>query len=114
MTRRWTLLLALLVLAISACANDGGGTKAVPGRTTAGPTDLTTALLAIEQGPRYEQSDWGYIAIDQETGEVLASQSPDKMFDSGLDDEELRRLRRARALRGRLQVPHARLPGGHA
>jgi hypothetical protein len=50
MTRRWTLLLALLVLAISACANDGGGTKAAPGRTTAGPTDLTTALLAIEQG----------------------------------------------------------------
>jgi serine-type D-Ala-D-Ala carboxypeptidase/endopeptidase (penicillin-binding protein 4) len=83
MTRRWTLLLALLVLAISACANDGGGTKAAPGRTTAGPTDLTTALLAIEQGPRYEQSDWGYLVLDQKTGEVLASQSPLRMFDAG-------------------------------
>jgi D-alanyl-D-alanine carboxypeptidase/D-alanyl-D-alanine-endopeptidase (penicillin-binding protein 4) len=83
MTRRWTLLLALLVLAISACANDGGGTKAAPGRTTAGPTDLTTALLAIEQGPRYEQSDWGYLVLDQKTGEVLASQSPVRMFDAG-------------------------------
>ena len=83
MTRHWTLLLALLVLAISACTNDGGGTKAAPGGTTTGPTDLTTALLAIEQGPRYQQSDWGYLVLDQKTGEVLASQSPVRMFDAG-------------------------------
>ena len=48
-----------------------------------GPSDLTTALLAIEQGPRYPQSDWGYLALDQKTGEVLASQSPERMFDAG-------------------------------
>lgn len=91
-TRRWILLLALLVLAISACTNEGGGTKAAPGGTTAGttasgattgPTDLTTALLAVEQGPRYRQSDWGYLVLDQKTGEVLASQSPMRMFDAG-------------------------------
>ncbi len=92
MTRRWTLLLALLVLAISACTNTGGGGKAGPGETPAGappggaaigPPDLTTALLAIEQGPRYPQSDWGYLVLDQKTGEVLASQSPVRMFDAG-------------------------------
>ncbi len=97
MTRRWTLLLALLVLAISACTNGGGGGKAGPGETPAGappssaavgPADLTTALLAIEQGPRYPQSDWGYLVLDQKTGEVLASQSPVRMFDAGLDDED--------------------------
>ena len=110
-TRRWTLLLALLVLAISACTNDGGGTKAAPGGTTTGPTDLTTALLAIEQGPRYEQSDWGYVVLDQKTGEVLASQSPVRDVRPRLDDEDVRRLRRARALRQRLHVPHAGVPG---
>ena len=91
-TRPWTLLLGLLVLAISACTNGGGGGKAGPGETPAGappggaaigPPDLTTALLAIEQGPRYPQSDWGYLVLDQKTGEVLASQSPVRMFDAG-------------------------------
>ena len=85
MTKGWTLLLALLVLGVSACTNDGGGTTAAPGGSTAGtaasgaatgPTDLTTALLAIEQGPRYQQSDWGYLVLDQKTGEVLAPQAP--------------------------------------
>jgi D-alanyl-D-alanine carboxypeptidase/D-alanyl-D-alanine-endopeptidase (penicillin-binding protein 4) len=86
------LLLALLVLAVSACTNDGGGTMPAPGSTAGsaasgaatGPTDLTTALLAIEQGPRYQQSaDWAYLVLDQTTGEVLASQSPLRMFDAG-------------------------------
>jgi PBP4 family serine-type D-alanyl-D-alanine carboxypeptidase len=48
-----------------------------------GPAALTAALLAIEHGTRYEQSDWGYLVLDQETGEVLASQSPNRMFDAG-------------------------------
>jgi len=39
--------------------------------------------MAIEGQAKYESSDWGYIAIDQESGEVLASQNPDKMFDPG-------------------------------
>jgi D-alanyl-D-alanine carboxypeptidase/D-alanyl-D-alanine-endopeptidase (penicillin-binding protein 4) len=91
-SKRWTLLLALLVLGVSACTNGGGGTTAAPGGSTAGtaasgaatgPTDLTTALLAIEQGPRYQQSDWGYLVLDQKTGEVLASQAPVRMFDAG-------------------------------
>lgn len=48
-----------------------------------GPADLTAAIAAIEGKSKYESSDWGYIAIDQESGEVLASQNPDKMFDPG-------------------------------
>ena len=83
MTRRCTFLLAVLVLTISACANAGGGTRTAPGATTTGPADLTTALLAIEQGPRYQHSDWGYLVLDQETGDVLASQDPARMFDAG-------------------------------
>lgn len=82
---RWTVLLALLVLGISACTNGGGGSTAgtaASGATT-GPADLTRALLAIEQGPRYQQSDWGYVVLDQKTGEVLASQDPVRMFDPG-------------------------------
>jgi D-alanyl-D-alanine carboxypeptidase/D-alanyl-D-alanine-endopeptidase (penicillin-binding protein 4) len=82
-TRRWISLLALLLLAISACANGGDGTKAAPDGTTTGPTDLTTALLAIERGPRYKQSDWAYLVLDQKTGEVLTSQDPVRMFDPG-------------------------------
>jgi D-alanyl-D-alanine carboxypeptidase/D-alanyl-D-alanine-endopeptidase (penicillin-binding protein 4) len=87
-TSRWTLLLGLGVLAISACTSGGGGTPGTPGGATAspaatGPTDLTTALVAIEQGPRYQQSDWGYLVLDQNSGEVLASQSPVRMFDAG-------------------------------
>jgi D-alanyl-D-alanine carboxypeptidase/D-alanyl-D-alanine-endopeptidase (penicillin-binding protein 4) len=91
-TRRGPLLLALLALAASGCTNGGGGTTAAPGTPTGGatasaaatgPAGLTTTLLGIEQGPRYGQSDWGYLVLDQNTGEVLASQSPVRMFDAG-------------------------------
>src|SRR5881398_2041996 len=89
--RRWTALLALLVLAVSACGSEnttaasGSSTpsSSTPGTSPTGPTDLTKALLAIENQPKYKPSDWGYIAIDQKTGEVLAAQNPDKMFDPG-------------------------------
>jgi D-alanyl-D-alanine carboxypeptidase/D-alanyl-D-alanine-endopeptidase (penicillin-binding protein 4) len=77
------LLGGLLALAISACANGVGDTRAAPRGTTTGPADLTAALLAIEQGPRYQQSDWGYLVLDRNTGEILASQSPERMFDAG-------------------------------
>ena len=82
--------IALTVLAAGACTSDSGGGKAAPGTTTGtaggattGPGDLTKALIAIEQGPKYGQSDWGYIVLDKATGEVLASQNPTKMFDPG-------------------------------
>ena len=55
----------------------------VPDESSTGPAELTAAIEKIEDKPKYESSDWGYIAIDQETGEVLASQNPDKMFDPG-------------------------------
>src|SRR5437868_5769535 len=99
--RRWTALFALLVLAVSACGSENinaASSSSTPsssppsssppssspqGTTPTGPKKLTKALLAIENQPKYEPSDWGYIAIDQETGEVLAAQNPDKMFDPG-------------------------------
>ena len=81
-----TVLLAVGLLAVSACTSES--TKSAPtgsttGTTPAGPADLTAALVAIENQPKYNSSDWGYIAIDQKTGEVLAAQNPDKMFDPG-------------------------------
>jgi PBP4 family serine-type D-alanyl-D-alanine carboxypeptidase len=91
-TRLRAALPAVLVLAMSACTTSGGGAAATSdgpstGATAGGadtrPSDLTKALLAIEQGPRYRQSDWGYLVLDQKTGEVLVSQSPVRMFDAG-------------------------------
>lgn len=92
MTRRRTPLLALLVLLLSACTacTAGGQAAAPPADTTApapsadgpGPA-LMTALLAIEQAPRYRGADWGYLVLDQQTGEVLVNQNPLSMFDAG-------------------------------
>ncbi|MGD9529233.1 D-alanyl-D-alanine carboxypeptidase/D-alanyl-D-alanine endopeptidase [Pseudonocardia sp.] len=87
MTRRWTPMLALVVLLLSACTSGGeppaagaGGEAPPPGNGTAA---LTAALLAIEQTPRYQQADWGYLVLDQQSGEVLVSQNPVSMFDAG-------------------------------
>lgn len=97
-SRTSAVVLAAGLLAVSACGARGGtistaGSTGTTGSTTTGsttsgtaptgPADLTAALAAIEDLPKYAASDWGYIAIDQETGEVLASQNPDKMFDPG-------------------------------
>ena len=123
MTRRWTLLLALLRAGDQRLHEQRGWrqgrTRRDPGRGSTRrrghrSTDLTTSLLAIEQGPRYPQSDWGYVVLDQETGEVLASQSPVRMFDAGSTMKTFAGLRRARALRQRLRVPHPGVPGRHA
>src|SRR4051812_40164563 len=90
--RRWTALLALLVLAVSACGSASTNaapssrttpSSSAPGTSPTGPAALTKALLAIENQPKYKPSDWGYIAIDQKSGEVLAAQNADKMFDPG-------------------------------
>lgn len=79
------VLMAAIVVAGAACSS-GGDTGSATGTTvdaTTGPSDLTASLLAIEANERYAQSDWGYVVLDQETGEVLASQAPDRMFDAG-------------------------------
>jgi D-alanyl-D-alanine carboxypeptidase/D-alanyl-D-alanine-endopeptidase (penicillin-binding protein 4) len=84
--RRCMALLALLVLAVSACGTEI--TEAVPGGSTddtepSSSSELKEALLAIENQAKYKASDWGYIAIDQKTRDVLVAQNPDKMFDPG-------------------------------
>jgi D-alanyl-D-alanine carboxypeptidase/D-alanyl-D-alanine-endopeptidase (penicillin-binding protein 4) len=48
-----------------------------------GPQSLTAALAAIENLPRYDQATWGYQVQDQKSGEVLASQNAQSMFDPG-------------------------------
>ena len=100
--KRWSaLVLAGLVVAAAACTSSGASSapsssapsssaSSAPGTTTAtaaggatGPADLVAALAAVEQGARYAQSDWGYLVLDRDTGEVLASQNPVAMFDPG-------------------------------
>jgi serine-type D-Ala-D-Ala carboxypeptidase/endopeptidase (penicillin-binding protein 4) len=44
---------------------------------------LTAALAEIENQPKYQASDWGYSVLDQKTGEVLAAQNADHLFDPG-------------------------------
>lgn len=45
--------------------------------------ELTAALAEIENQPKYQASDWGYSVLDQKTGEVLAAQNADHLFDPG-------------------------------
>lgn len=68
--KRWKLLTAMLV----ASSAQGSATE---------PAGLTAVLAAIQNQPRYQPSDWGYSVLDQETGEVLAAQNPDHLFDPG-------------------------------
>jgi D-alanyl-D-alanine carboxypeptidase/D-alanyl-D-alanine-endopeptidase (penicillin-binding protein 4) len=88
--RRRALLVGALALTVGAAAcssSSGGASSATTTPATAadatGPADLTAKLTAIESDPRYAKSDWGYVVLDQETGEVLASQAPERMFDAG-------------------------------
>lgn len=67
---------AASVMVLSVC---GVGTA---GATT-GPSDLTSRLAAIEAMSRYSQSDWGYAIVDQKSGQVIAAQNDQKMFDPG-------------------------------
>jgi len=68
--KRWKLLIATLVP-----SSARGGAAELAG--------LAAALAEIENQPRYQPSDWGYCVLDQETGEVLAAQNADHLFDPG-------------------------------
>jgi D-alanyl-D-alanine carboxypeptidase len=47
------------------------------------PPGLAAALAEIQNQPKYQPSDWGYSVLNQETGEVLAAQNADHLFDPG-------------------------------
>ncbi|MBV9596777.1 MAG: D-alanyl-D-alanine carboxypeptidase/D-alanyl-D-alanine-endopeptidase [Chloroflexi bacterium] len=59
-----------------------GATPGVSGGAT-GPATLSAALVAIENQPKYAPADWGYSVLDQTTGEVIAAQNADHLFDPG-------------------------------
>lgn len=86
---RKALLIGVLMVTVgaAACSSSSSGssstTTVAPSVGTTGPADLTAELLKIESDPKYAQSDWGYVVMDQETGEILASQAPNRMFDAG-------------------------------
>jgi serine-type D-Ala-D-Ala carboxypeptidase/endopeptidase (penicillin-binding protein 4) len=81
-TRTWIVGGALLLVVLSGCATPTGASSA-NGAGTTGPAGLTSALLDIEHGRRYAHADWGYLVLDQKTGEVLAGQNQARMFDPG-------------------------------
>jgi D-alanyl-D-alanine carboxypeptidase/D-alanyl-D-alanine-endopeptidase (penicillin-binding protein 4) len=87
---RQALLVGALAVTVGAAACSSGAGSSSSATTTpamavdaTGPAELTAKLAAIEADPRYAKSDWGYVVLDQETGEVLASQAPERMFDAG-------------------------------
>lgn len=87
---RQALLIGALAVTVGAAACSSGSGSSSSATTTpamavdaTGPAELTAKLAAIEADPRYAKSDWGYVVLDQETGEVLASQAPERMFDAG-------------------------------
>jgi D-alanyl-D-alanine carboxypeptidase/D-alanyl-D-alanine-endopeptidase (penicillin-binding protein 4) len=82
----------LVALAAGACSSaaasesTGSGDSMTTSAATSagdGPTELVSALQAVEDQPRYAQSDWGYAVMDEATGELVASQNADKLFDPG-------------------------------
>lgn len=71
---------AVGLIVLTACTS---GSPPPSSMNTPVPADLNGALAAIENQEKYAASDWGYIALDQQTGEVLVAENADKMFDPG-------------------------------
>jgi D-alanyl-D-alanine carboxypeptidase/D-alanyl-D-alanine-endopeptidase (penicillin-binding protein 4) len=79
----WALTAAIAVagsLVVGGTVPAGAGANDEQGT---GPSELLDALAEIEDKPRYEQADWGYVVLDEKTGKVLAAQNDKKMFDPG-------------------------------
>jgi D-alanyl-D-alanine carboxypeptidase/D-alanyl-D-alanine-endopeptidase (penicillin-binding protein 4) len=68
---------AATVMMLSPCGAAAAASSAT------GPSNLTNQLAAIEDMSRYSQSDWGYAIVDQKSGDVIAAQNDQKMFDPG-------------------------------
>jgi D-alanyl-D-alanine carboxypeptidase/D-alanyl-D-alanine-endopeptidase (penicillin-binding protein 4) len=80
--RRSAVLVTTIVVAVAVSAGASTGVAQEVDPAT-GPEELTDALAAIEGKPKYDQSDWGYSVIDAKSGEVVAAQNDQKMFDPG-------------------------------
>jgi D-alanyl-D-alanine carboxypeptidase/D-alanyl-D-alanine-endopeptidase (penicillin-binding protein 4) len=80
---RWEVLVATIGVAgavlLAACA----GRPEPDGAAATGPAELNRALAAIESQSRYRQSTWGYSVLDQASGDVVAAQNAEMMFDPG-------------------------------
>src|SRR4051794_41953021 len=67
--RRWSPLLAMVVLAVSACGSATTtaapprppSSSSTPGSSPTGPNDLPKTLLTIDHQPKHEPSDSSYI-----------------------------------------------------
>jgi D-alanyl-D-alanine carboxypeptidase/D-alanyl-D-alanine-endopeptidase (penicillin-binding protein 4) len=79
----WALISAVVVsgaLVVGGAVPAGAGANDEQGT---GPSELLDELATIESKPKYEQSDWGYVVLDEKTGEILVAQNHKKMFDPG-------------------------------
>lgn len=86
--RKWlpVVVVGIALMLVAAACSSGTGSGSPAGTTldvATGPAGLTASLLKIEHDPRYAQSDWGYVVLDRDTGQVLASQAPNRLFDAG-------------------------------
>ncbi|MFZ0385296.1 MAG: D-alanyl-D-alanine carboxypeptidase/D-alanyl-D-alanine-endopeptidase [Solirubrobacteraceae bacterium] len=73
------VLAAVAALAVAAMIT----TATVSRGATPQKTTLTQTFARIEHKSTYRQSTWGYDVLDQRTGQVLASQNDQQMFDPG-------------------------------
>ena len=74
----------LVLASVAALAVVAMTTTAAVGRgATLQTSTLTQTFAQIEHKSIYRQSTWGYDVLDQRTGQVLASQNSQQMFDPG-------------------------------
>lgn len=79
----WALITATVVAGALVVGGAGPAGAGANDNEGSGPSELVDALAKIEGKPKYEQSDWGYIVLDEKSGKVLAAQNDKKMFDPG-------------------------------
>ena len=65
-----------VILTVATAPAVGGAT----GNTVSGPAGLVTAVATIEHASRYGHADWGIQVLNEDGGNVLASQNSQKLF----------------------------------
>lgn len=73
-------VVAGVILTAAAAAAAAPAVAAATGDTVSGPANLVKAVAAIEDQSRYGHADWGIQVLNEDGGNVLASQNSQKLF----------------------------------
>ena len=80
---RWLAALAAVLTAAMVVCVAPSAARASGQSAATGPQNLTRALATIENQPRYARATWGYEVLGEKSGQVLAAQNAQSMFDPG-------------------------------